>query len=109
MTGEELYFWNLNGYLILRGVLTEEEIAAGNATVDCFYNDIPKRNEEWGGRGTKRLKGTGWMEMHGLMQLPTPHDNPFRDMLVHPGGVSRLNVMCGEGLHLDHDPSLSPP
>ena len=56
MTNEELYFWDLYGYLILRGVLTKEEIVAGNAAVDYFYDDIPKRKEEWGGKGTERLK-----------------------------------------------------
>ena len=106
MTDEELYFWDLNGYLILRNVLTKEEILAGNAAVDYFYDEIPKRKEDWGGRGANRLKGTGWMEMHGLMQLDKPHDKPFRQMLVHPAVISRLNVMCGKGFRLDHGPLI---
>jgi hypothetical protein len=106
MTNEELYFWDLYGYLILRGVLTDEEIAAGNAAVDYFYDEIPKRDGGWGAKGSDRLKGSGWLEMHGLMQLDEPHDKPFRDMLVHPAVVSRLNIMCGKGFRLDHGPLI---
>ena len=33
-----------------------------------------------------------------------PHGQPFRDLLVHPVVVSRLNEMSGPGFRLDHGP-----
>ena len=106
MTDEELYFWDISGYLILRGILTADEIKAANAAIDYVQDEIPKRKERWGSKESEALAGTGWMEMHGLLQLDPPHCDPFRNMLVHPQIISRLNVMMGKGFRLDHGPLI---
>ena len=106
MTDEELYFWDISGYLIVRSVLSGQEIEAGNAAIDFCQDEIPKREERWGSKGHKALAGSSWMEMHGLLQLDPPHCDPFRRMLVHPQIISRLNVMMGKGFRLDHGPLI---
>jgi hypothetical protein len=44
--------------------------------------------------------------MHGLLQLPPPHCEPFRKLIAHPAAVMRLNVVCGKRFRLDHGPLL---
>ena len=36
--------------------------------------------------------------------LKSPYCDPFRQMIVHPQVVARLQVMCGKGFRLDHGP-----
>ena len=42
MTDRERYFWDLSGYLILRGVLDPAEIAAANAAIDHYAGSIER-------------------------------------------------------------------
>ena len=37
------------------------------------------------------------MDLGGLLQLPPPFCDPFREMVVHPGVVSRLLWLEGAG------------
>ena len=56
MTEREKYFWDLTGYLIVRGVLSVEEIAEANEALDYAKKDIFQHEE---GRGDyTALKGT---------------------------------------------------
>ena len=114
MTEREKYFWDLTGYLIVRDVLSEEEIAEANEALDYAKKDIFQHEE---GRGDyTALKGTAarWYESHGLgeeghglLTLPAPYCEPFRKMLAHPQVVARLNEMCGPGFRLDHGPQFN--
>lgn len=106
MDERELYFWDLTGYLIVRNVLTPDEIAMANEAIDYCQDKILEREAGLGSKGSRALAGTGRLEVHGLLELPRPHCEPFRKMLAHPAVVSRLNVMCGKGFRLDHGPLL---
>ncbi|MCZ6676367.1 MAG: phytanoyl-CoA dioxygenase family protein [Candidatus Poribacteria bacterium] len=106
MDKHELYLWDLTGYLIVRNVLTAEELAAANAAIDYCQDKIPVGEAGLGSRGSNALKGTGRLEMHGLLELPKPHCEPFRKMIAHPALVTRLNVMCGRYFRLDHGPLI---
>lgn len=103
----ERYFWDLTGYLIVRAVLTSEEIIAANKAIDSILEQIGTRQK---GTGESRfLKGTGarWYRGQSLLNLPNPHCAPFRNLLAHPVVVSRLNWMCGAGFRLDHGPQFN--
>ena len=60
MSNEENYCFDVAGYLIVRGVLGRGEIAALNSAIDTA-----------GGS-------------QGILGLPHPLREPFRDLLVHP-------------------------
>ena len=61
-----------------------------------------------GARGeSNALQGTGQQTLPNLLELPHPHCEPFRRLLVHPQVVSRLNAMCGKGFRHDHGPWVS--
>lgn len=92
---KEFYFWDLNGYLVLRGVMDEAWIAAANAAIDAFEDHIVVGEEL--ASGSKSLAGTGRPTLGGLLQLPHPHCEPFRKMMAHPVVEHRLNWMGASG------------
>lgn len=105
---EEKYFFDLRGYLIMRNVLSQDEIDACNAAIDANADKIiAPRGQGNLSRGATALEGKrGRHEMWELIGLPSPHREPFRDLLVHPIVVSRLNEYSGKGFRLDHGPAL---
>ncbi len=103
----ERYFWDLTGYLVVRGVIGAKEIAAANAAIDTVLEQIVMGAQSTG--DSRFLKGTGprWYSGQNLLNLQKPHCEPFRNLLVHPAVVMRLNWMCGPGFRLDHGPQFN--
>ncbi len=91
----EFYFWDLNGYLVLRGVMDEEWLAAANEAIDRFEDRVQVGEEL--ARGSTSLAGTGRPLLAGLLQLPAPFCDPFRRMVAHPVVEHRLNWMGASG------------
>ena len=106
MTDKEKYFGDLNGYLIVRNVLSQEEIAEVNEALNYSQRGVKDTVEETGGNS---LKGTSarWYSGENLLNLPHPHCEPFRNLLAHPAVVERLVQMCGPGVRLDHGPQFN--
>lgn len=46
MDEDEKYFFDINGYIVVRGVLKAEEIAAANAAIDHYAQHIRERSGE---------------------------------------------------------------
>jgi hypothetical protein len=109
MSDDEKYFFDLTGYLVVRDALAPEEVAECNAVIEHYAEKIRPRSVDGGGlsRGSSALEGqTGRLELTGMLGWPPPYREPFRDLLVHPVVVSRLNEMCGKGFRLDHGPLM---
>ena len=92
---KELYFWDLNGYLVAPGVMDEQWLAQANEAVDKFQDRIEVGSELSGGSVSQA--GTGRPLLPGLLDLPAPYNAPFRRMIAHPAVVQRLNWMGGSG------------
>ena len=92
---KEFYFWDLNGYLVVRGVMDEEWLEKANEAVDKFQDRIEVGAEL--ARGSKSQAGTGRPLLPGLVDLPAPYCEPFRRMIAHPAVVHRLNWMGASG------------
>jgi hypothetical protein len=121
---EELWFWDVRGYLVLRGVMDEQWLAAANAAVefalenqDSLPEGHPSRIEEvpeqalrendwvWPENTSPRLFGEiNRPRIGGLYQLPEPHNDAFRRMIGHPAIVQRLNWMLGYGFRESTEP-----
>ena len=56
---EEKYFFDLRGYLIIRGALSQADLSECNATIDHYADQIKTRSIEGGGlsRGSTTLTG----------------------------------------------------
>ena len=92
---KEFYFWDLNGYLVVRGLMDEQWLAEANEAVDKFQDRIVVGNELAGGSVSQA--GTGRPLLSGLLDLPDHYNQPFRKMIAHPEVVQRLNWMGGNG------------
>ena len=92
---KEFYFWDLNGYLVLPGVMDEEWLEKANEAIDKYEDQIVVGEEL--ARGSKSLSGTGRPLLKGLLELPAPDCEPFRRMIAHPAVEHRLNWMGASG------------
>ncbi len=107
MDDRERYYWDLTGYLIVKGVLGPEELQRANEGVDyCLQHhafdpgmDSARQSRALGGSQRRAIE----TDM-ALLTLEKPHCDPFREMLAHPQVVARLNDMCGPGFRFDHGP-----
>ena len=92
---KEFYFWDLNGYLVVPGVMDEQWLAEANEAVDKFQDRVVVGEELAGGSVSQA--GTGRPLLSGLLDFPAPYNEPFRRMIAHPTVVHRLNWMGGSG------------
>ncbi|MBK35984.1 MAG: hypothetical protein CME26_10715 [Gemmatimonadetes bacterium] len=108
MDARERYFWDLNGHLVVRNVLDQDEIDEVNEALKIAIEGVRERQRS-GARGSEALHGSSarWYRGDNLLGLPHPHGVPFRKLLAHPQVISRLRVMCGRGFRLDHGPQFN--
>ena len=121
---DELWFWDVRGYLVLRGIMDEDWLATANRAIDATHEAQPtlpkghpsaieevpeqalRENDwKWPEDTSPRLRG----DIHrprigGLYELPKPHCDPFRRMIGHPAIVQRLNWMLGYGFRESTEP-----
>lgn len=107
---EELFFFDLNGFLHLRGVLTADEVAAANAAIDAHAGEARERQGDL--RNTKvgtALAGDGIrgrVDLAGMLGWAKPHCDVFRSLLAHENLVPYLVALCGKGYRMDHLPFI---
>ena len=110
MDAKEKYFWDLTGHLVVPQLLTPEEVKEANHAIDYYTQEVLKKEKEENLPGSpdvhKDLVVRTSNKDPYFLEMPSPHSDPFRKMLVHPQIVSRLNEMCGKGFRLDHGPEL---
>lgn len=108
---ELVFEFDLNGWVVVRNVLTPEEVAAANDAIDAHSAELHERTDP-ALRNTKAgsaLSGdgsTGRMDMAGMLGWPKPHCEPFRNMLAHPKLIPLLHRLVGQGYRMDHLPFL---
>ena len=106
MNEDDKYLFDLNGYLILRQVLTPDEVAELNTGIDHHADGMKAIERSLSGdsramRGTSRRKDLG-----GMLAWERPFCEPFRKLLVHPRVKPILEEVLGKGYRLDHGPGL---
>ena len=98
MSADEKYLFDLLGFLIVRDVLSEEHLKLANDAIDSM--ELTPSPEYFGdsvalqGENTSTRLGNS----EGLLELPRPFCEPFREMLAHPQTIPHLNTILGEGL-----------
>ena len=97
---DEFFLWDLQGYLILPGMMDADWIAAADAAIDANADRLTKGHKPPG--NTARLDGTSLSSLRGLFELPAPHAEPFRRMIAHAPVMQRLTWMLGGGFRLGH-------
>ena len=108
MTEAERYLFDLNGFLIIRNVLTPNEVAACHAAIDgnmdtaIARSDATLRNAIEGspmyGSGPPRL------DLGGIFEWGEIESRVFKKILAHPRLVPLFHGLLGKGYRLDHIP-----
>jgi ectoine hydroxylase-related dioxygenase (phytanoyl-CoA dioxygenase family) len=109
MTEDERYLFDLQGFVIVRNVLTPDQVAAANAAIDrhaqCMVrrSDGPLRNVA---DASSRMYGTGpgRLDLGGMLEWDAPDATVFQSILAHPRLVPLFHGLLGKGYHLDHLP-----
>jgi hypothetical protein len=121
---DEVWFWDVRGYLVLRGVMDEAWLTAAHAAIDAAieaqpnlpkghpsaFEEVPEAllresDWKWPEETSSRIRGDiNRPRIGGLYQLPQSHCDSFRKMIAHPAIVERLNWMLGLGYKESFEP-----
>ena len=85
MTGEEKFSFDLEGYLIIKNVLSADEVAEMNEIADRVF---PPEGDDTRYRRTSRVSLWG---------------KPFKKLIDHPKVLPYLIELMGPKVRLDHD------
>jgi hypothetical protein len=106
MNEDEKYLFDLNGYLVLKDVLSADEVAQLNEGIDHHSDQISEIDRSLAG-GSKVLEGTSRRkDLGGMLAWERPWCEPWRKLLVHPQVKPYIEGVLGEGYRLDHGPGL---
>lgn len=85
------FFFDLQGYRVLKGAVGPELLAELNAAFDAFPADLEPG--EWWGNAQRRdyTKETGF-ELHNCVEA----GEPFEKLIDHPGWIDYVCHWCGE-------------
>jgi len=109
LTVEQGYIFDLAGFLVVRGVLTAEEVEEFNNAIDSQASDIRERTGSVRNSNAAVFQGdgtTGRRDCGRMLEWPRPSCLPFRRLLTHPKLIPILNDLLGEGYRMDHLPVL---
>jgi ectoine hydroxylase-related dioxygenase (phytanoyl-CoA dioxygenase family) len=117
LDAKDLWFWDVRGYLVVKGVMDEPWLNSANAAIDSMiemqptlppghptkFEEVPEaalrdNDWKWPEDTSSRIRGEiNRPRLGGLYQLPKPHCEPFRRMIANPAVVHRLNWLLGPG------------
>ena len=107
-TREDRFLFDLNGFLVVRGAVSPDEVAALNAAID---DEAPAAAVAREAAALKNsLKDSGMdannsrTDLGGMLAWEGNHGAAFRSLLCHPKISPYLNDFLGAGYRLDHQP-----
>lgn len=101
------YLFDLNGYIVLRGVFSPSEVGAVRSAIEQRRGDFKERLSE-AVRNTKTdsplRKPNGRKDLGGILGWRDVEGDVLRRMLVDPVLAPVYRELLGEGYRLDHQP-----
>ena len=105
------FLFDLNGYCVVRGVLSESEILQARESIDKHKSEFKERKgsvlrNSTAAKETK-ISGdgsTGRFDLGGILSWKDGCSKIFKRLLCHEKLVPYLHLLLGEGYRLDHDP-----
>jgi hypothetical protein len=107
MPDDERYLFDLNGYIIVRGVLSQTEVDQANDIITERAADMIERTDP-ALRNTVRGtafsgEGPGRKDLGGVLEWGDD-SGIFRSILAHPKLLPYFHTLLGPGYRLDHMP-----
>ncbi len=98
MNAEEKYLFDLMGFLVVKQVLSREDVDELNALIDSY--DLWRKAESG--------QESAWVNDPNFMTLGALHtwDEPFRRLLAHPRMMPYLLTLVGPKFRYDHGHAL---
>jgi len=110
MSEAERYLFDLNGFLIVRNVLTPSEIKAANEAIDAHSSRMIERSDDAlrnAVDGTHMYgNGPGRKDLGGVLEWGPQDSKVFRSVLAHPRLVPLFHGILGKGYRMDHLPFI---
>jgi len=110
LTEDERYLFDLNGFLIVRNVLTPEEVQQANAAIDKHQVNMKDRSDDALRNATPNTAfyGTGppRKDLGGVLEWEGDDSKIFKSILAHPKLVPRFHGLLGKGYRMDHLPFI---
>jgi ectoine hydroxylase-related dioxygenase (phytanoyl-CoA dioxygenase family) len=104
MSDRERYLFDLQGFLVVRGVLDDTELRALNESLDANRD---RHGEQQARSVSPPLEGDhGRGHFTGMLTWDKPWCDPWRALLAHPKLIPHLNTLFGRGWKLDHTPDV---
>lgn len=105
LTDRETYLFDLQGWLVVPGLLDRQEVDALNRALDANADRRRDDDEDLVQESTA-LAGAPRRGYRGMLEWPRPWCEPFRRLIAHPRLVPYLDGTLGRGWHLDHPPEV---
>lgn len=104
VTEKEKFLYDLQGFLVVKDVLTQNEITTLNKAFDANWD---KRREDPNSAPDGNTYGPVRRGLFdGMLTWEKPWCIPFRELLVHTKVIPYLDVMLGRGWKMDHSPFM---
>ena len=104
MNDTEKFLFDLQGYIVVPGFLSPDEVSALN---DAFDANWDQRRDDDNRDPSGNMTGSDRRGMFtGMLTWEQPHCRPFRDLLAHPKLLLYLDTLHGRGWKLDHEPFM---
>ena len=108
MSEAERYLFDLNGYIIIRNVLTPDQIAAAHTAIDAHISEAIPRSDPTLRNAIEGspMYGTGppRLDLGGIFEWGSNESEVFKSILAHPRLVPLFHGLLGKGYRLDHIP-----
>lgn len=107
MSDGDKYIFDLNGYIIIRGVITPDQISAANEAITAREGAMIERMElalRNAAKGTPLYgSGPGRKDLGQVFEWG-PDSAVFKSILAHPRLVPYFHGLLGKGYRMDHLP-----
>ena len=108
MTDAERYLFDLNGFLIVRSVLSPEQVAAANAAIDHHADRVVERTAPALRNAVPGSalygSGPGRQDLGRVLEWGVEDSGVFASILAHPRLVPLFHAILGLGYRMDHLP-----
>jgi ectoine hydroxylase-related dioxygenase (phytanoyl-CoA dioxygenase family) len=101
MSDRERYLFDLQGFIVIKGMLSTAEVKALNEALDTNHD---KRKDDTNSSAPGPLAGEHKRGLYqNMLSWEKPWCLPFRDLLAHRKIIPYLNTLLGRGWKLDHN------
>ncbi len=104
ISDKDKFLFDLQGYLVVENVLTQEEIDKLNHAFDANWDkrDLDPNTLPDGKTYGPVRRGI----FTGMLAWEKPWCQPFRELLAHPAVIPYLDELLGRGWKMDHSPFM---